>query len=122
VNGPLLVVGIGVLGGVGSVARFAVDGAVSRKAPADFPYGSLAVNLLGAFLLGVLLGAAAGPNAYRLVATGLLGAFTTFSTWMFESRRLTENGRFRAAAANVAMSLVLGLLAVWIGRRLGTAL
>jgi CrcB protein len=58
----------------------------------------------------------------RLVGTGLLGAYTTFSTWALESHRLGEAGRERLAAANVLVSLALGLACVWLGDRLGTAL
>jgi CrcB protein len=117
-----LLAGIGVAGGLGAIARFLLDGAVAARVPTDFPYGTLVVNLTGALLLGVLAGAALGSDAYRLAATGLIGAYTTFSTWMFESHRLGEDGRLRLGAANFAVSLVLGLLAVWAGRHLGAAL
>ena len=69
----------------------------------------------------MLVGAAAGDDAPRLLAAGLLGAYTTFSTWMLETERLAAGGRRRAAAANIAVSLALGLLAVWLGRELGGA-
>jgi CrcB protein len=118
----LAIVGIGLAGGLGALARFALDGAISERAGRDFPLGTLAVNVSGAFALGVVAGAALTGDARRLVATGLLGAFTTFSTWAFESHRLAENGRTPAAAANFAVSLALGLLAVWAGRSLGAAL
>jgi CrcB protein len=117
-----LLAGIGVAGGLGAIARFLLDGAVAARVPTDFPYGTLVVNLTGALVLGVLAGAALGSDAYRLAATGLIGAYTTFSTWMFESHRLGEDGRLRLGAANFAVSLVLGLLAVWAGRHLGAAL
>ena len=58
-------------------------------------------------------------TAYRLVGTGLIGAFTTFSTWMLESHRLGEDGQLRLAGLNLAASLVLGVLAAWAGRHLG---
>jgi CrcB protein len=113
----LLVLGIGVLGGAGAIARFLLDGAVSDRAGARFPWGTLAVNASGAFLLGVLAGAVTG-DAYRLLATGLLGAYTTFSTWILESHRLGEDGRLRLGVANFALSLAVGIAAVWIGRQL----
>jgi CrcB protein len=112
---------IGMLGGVGALARFLLDGAVSRRGR-SFPWGTLAVNLSGAFLLGVLAGAAVGGDAYRFAATGLLGSFTTFSTWMLESHRLGEDGQLRLGVANLLVSLVLGVLLAWLGRELGTAL
>jgi len=120
-SGPVLL-GVGLLGGVGAVARFALDGAVSERLGREFPYGTLVVNLLGAFVLGVLAGAAVHGDGYRLLATGLLGAFTTFSTWALESHRLGEDGRLRLGALNLTVSLALGLLAVWLGRHLGSAL
>jgi CrcB protein len=117
-----LVLGIGLLGGVGAIARFALDGAVSRRTGRAFPYGTLAVNILGSFLLGVFVGAALSPSAYRLVGTGLIGAFTTFSTWMLESHRLGEDRRLDVGLANFAVSLVLGVTAAWAGRHLGASL
>ena len=112
-----LVLGIGVIGGAGAIARFLLDGAVSRRSGGRFPWGTLAVNVSGSFLLGVVAGAVEG-DAYRLLATGLLGAYTTFSTWMLESHRLGEDGRLRLGAANFALSLAAGIVAVWIGRQL----
>ena len=109
---PALLLGIGALGGIGAVLRVAVARRVGG------PKGTLVVNLTGAFALGVLVGAAVSDDAERLLATGLLGAYTTFSAWMLDTHRL---GR-RAGAANVAVSLALGLLAVWAGRELGAAL
>ena len=118
--GVLLAVGL--VGGIGACARFALDGAVAVRFGRAFPFGTLAVNLSGAFLLGVLAGLALTGDGYRIAATGALGAFTTFSTWAFESHRLAEDGQGRAAALNVAASLVLGLAAVWLGRHLGAVL
>ncbi len=115
----LVVAGIGALGGLGALARFTLDGAVSRRAGRDFPYGTLAVNVLGSFLLGILAGVAAGRHAGQLLGTGLLGAFTTFSTWTLESHRLAEGGELRLAALSFGVSLVLGVLAAWAGRYLG---
>ena len=117
-----VVLGIGLLGGAGALGRFLLDAAVSARAGGRFPWGTLAVNLSGAFALGVLVGAAVGGDALRLAGTGLLGAFTTFSTWMFESHRLAEVGEGRLGAANLVGSLVLGVAAVWLGRRIGAAL
>jgi CrcB protein len=118
---PVLVA-IGLLGGAGSIARFVLDAAVTRRAGRDFPLGTLAVNLSGSLALGVLVGAALTGDPYRLAGTGLLGAYTTFSTWALESHRLAEDGRLRLGALNVAVSLVLGVAAAWLGRRLGAAL
>ena len=113
-------IGIGLLGGLGACARVLLGAAVDGRARRAeyFPWGTLAVNVLGAFALGVLAGADVGEDAYALAATGFLGAFTTFSTWVVDSRLLGA----RPGGANLAVSLVLGLLAVWLGRELGLAL
>ncbi|HEV3127571.1 MAG TPA: fluoride efflux transporter CrcB [Solirubrobacteraceae bacterium] len=113
-----VVVGIALLGGTGAVARLLLDGAVAESA-SGFPYGTLAVNLLGSLLLGLLVGLTVSTTLYRLLGTGLLGAFTTFSTWALESHRLGEDGQLRLAALNFVLSLVLGVLAAWVGRHLG---
>lgn len=113
---------VGLLGGVGAVARFLLDGSIGARVARDFPYGTLTVNLIGSVLLGVLVGMTVGSDTYRIAATGLLGSFTTFSTWAFESHRLGEDGQPRPAAVNLAASLVLGVGAVWAGRHLGAAM
>ena len=117
-----VLVGVGLLGGVGAMARFLLDGAVASALGRDFPYGTLAVNLLGSFVLGVLAGIALDADAHSVAATGLLGSFTTFSTWALESHRLGEDGQLRLGIANFAISLVLGVAVAWVGRHLGAAL
>ena len=117
-----LLAAIGLLGGLAAVGRFMLDAAVLGRSTGAFPWGTLAVNLSGAFALGVLVGAAVEGDAYRLAGTGLLGAYTTFSTWALESHRLAEEDAPRAGLANLVGSLALGLLAAWIGRELGEAL
>jgi CrcB protein len=114
-----VLVGIGLLGGVGAIGRFLLDSAVSRRAGAPFPLGTLAVNLTGAFVLGALAGAAVEGDALRLAGTGLLGAYTTFSTWMLESHRLGEEGRLRLGALNLAVSFVAGIAVAWLGQQAG---
>lgn len=118
----VLLVGVGLLGGVGSALRFLLDGAVTQKVRRPFPYGTLAVNLSGSLVLGVLAGLALGHDAARLLAVGLIGGYTTFSTWMLETHRLADGGRHAGAVVHVVASLVLGVAAVWLGRRLGTVL
>lgn len=104
--------GIAALGGVGAVLRVVLDAAVTARTSARLPWGILTVNVLGAFAIGLLAGRSV------VVVTGLLGAFTTFSTWMLQLDVLARDERGRAMAAYVAVSLVLGLLAVWLGRGL----
>jgi CrcB protein len=115
----VVVVGVGLLGGAGAIGRFLLDGAVASRLGRAFPYGTLAVNLSGALALGVLHGAGVGGDALRLAGTGLLGAYTTFSTWTLESHRLGEDGRLRLGAANLLVSLALGLACAWLGDRIG---
>ncbi len=110
----LVALGVGVAGGFGAVARLLVNEAVTARAGARFPWGILAVNLSGAFLLGLLSGAGLGADASRIAATGFVGAYSTFSTWMVDSRALG----LRLGAANLLGSLALGLAAVWLGRAL----
>ena len=112
-----LVLGIGLFGAVGAIARFLLDGVVSGRASSIFPWGTLVVNLTGAFALGFVTGKLSG-DAQLLVGTGLLGGYTTFSTWMFESHRLGEDGELRAGVVNLLGSLILGIVAVWLGRTL----
>jgi CrcB protein len=116
------VVAVGLLGGLGAVSRFLLDGAVATRMGRGFPFGTLAVNLSGAFLLGLLVGATVGTGAYRLLGLGLLGAYTTFSTWALESHRLSEDGEGRLGAANFVVSLVLGVGVAWLGRTIGAAM
>ena len=118
----LVVCAVGLLGGTGAIARFLVDGAIAARLGRAFPYGTLAVNLLGSFVLGVLVGAALSGDENRVLGAGLIGAFTTFSTWALESHRLGEDGQLRLGVLNFAVSLVLGVGVAWIGRHLGIAL
>jgi CrcB protein len=113
--------GIGVVGAAGAAARFLLDGATGRRLGRSFPFGTLVVNVTGALALGVLVGATLDGDAYRLAGTGFLGSYTTFSTWMFESHRLAEDGEFASAWWNIVVSLAAGLAAAIAGRHLGAA-
>jgi fluoride exporter len=117
-----IMIGLGMLGGVGAVARFLLDGGIAGRLGREFPYGTLAVNLCGSFLLGAFAGAALDDDTHRLVGIGLVGGFTTFSTWTLESHRLGEDGELRIGLLNFAVSLVLGVAVAWAGRHLGAAL
>jgi CrcB protein len=114
--------GVLVIGGVGSVARFMVDRAVARRSSGAFPVGTLTVNISGALLLGLVTGLTLSHGAALLAGTALLGAYTTFSTWMLETQRLAEERRIWPAVLNIVLSLVLGLAAAatgqWIASRL----
>ena len=115
----VVALGVALLGAAGAVARFLVDRAVSARSPGGLPWGTLVVNLTGAFALGLLAGAGAGDTVALLAGTATLGSYTTFSTWMFESHRLAEDGRGRLALLNLAVELVAGLAAATAGWALG---
>lgn len=115
-------IALALLGGAGAVARFAVDWAVSLRLGFSFPYGTLAVNLSGSFLLGLLVGGAVEGDARVLTGTAFLGAYTTFSTWMLETQELAQRGSARGAVVNVVLSTAAGLAAVAIGHALGARL
>jgi CrcB protein len=118
----LVWVGVALLGGAGAVARFAVGGAVAARAGSAFPWGTLAVNLSGAFLLGLLVGLDLEGDALLLAGGGLLGSYTTFSTWMLDSHGLGERGERGRMWLNLGVSLAAGLAAAAVGRALGGAL
>jgi CrcB protein len=111
-------------GAAGAVARYLVDGWIVERAGTSFPWGTLAINLSGSFVLGLLAALAIDravlPAEIRApVMIGFLGAYTTFSTLMLESWRLFEAGQNVAALANLAGSLVLGVAAVAAGLVVG---
>ena len=113
---------IAVLGGVGAVGRFLVDGMIAGRLGRELPFGTLVVNLSGTLALGILVGAAVSDDALRLAGTGLLGSYTTFSTWALESHRLGEDGERAAGVLNFAVSLVLGVAVAWVAQEIGAAL
>lgn len=114
--------GVALTGGAGAILRFLVDGRVSARLGRVFPYGTLVVNLSGAVLLGLFTGLALSPNAALIAGTGLVGAYTTFSTWMFESQRLGEDRQPTRMLANLLVSLIAGLVAAALGQWAGAAL
>jgi CrcB protein len=119
---PLIWLGVTATGGLGAVLRFVVDGGVSARTGRGFPYGTLAVNLSGAVLLGLLTGLSLNPAAALVIGTGAVGAYTTFSTWMFETQRLGEDRQVGRLVANIVLSVLAGLLAAAIGEAIGAAL
>ena len=110
------------IGGAGSILRFLADGVVASAAGRDFPLGTLAVNVSGAVILGVITGLALGHDQALLAGTAAVGSYTTFSTWMLETQRLAEERQHRKAAVNVIASLVLGIAAAALGRLIGAQL
>lgn len=120
--GVLTWVALALCGAVGAVARFYVDSAVSGRVPSEFPFGTLVVNVTGAFALGVMLGAGVGERVAFVFGTGFMGGYTTFSTWMVESERLGELGELRLLLRNLWLSMLLGLCVAALGWLVGEAL
>jgi len=115
-----LYVGIG--GFFGAGLRFTLGVIVQRALPgALFPYGTLAVNVLGCLLIGFIAAyrQPLEPGLRLFLMVGLLGGFTTFSTFALETLTLTQSGENLLAFANVALKLLLGLGAAWVGFELG---
>lgn len=103
----------------GAPARYVLDGIVQQRSAGTFPWGTLLVNVSGCFLLGVLTGWGTyhglGPTARSALGTGGLGAYTTFSTFTFETVRLAEQGELGAALRNVTGNVLGGLTAAAAG-------
>lgn len=118
---PLIVVAFG--GGLGSMARYGAASAVNRLAQSTYPFGTLFVNIVGSFLIGLimvwLLKAGEWRENYRLLlVTGIMGGFTTFSSFSWETWKLIEDGRIPLAMANVLFSVTVCLLATVAGAML----
>lgn len=121
----LLLIGLG--GFVGAVVRYLVDVRVATATGGGFPWGTLAINLTGTFLIGLLFALiierAALPGDWRgPLMIGFLGSYTTFSTLALESWRMIEDGAWLAAGGNLLGSLALGMVAVIGGVALGRAI
>jgi CrcB protein len=115
----LVWVGVAVLGGIGAIARFVVDGTIGSRVSTNFPLGTFAINISGALILGLLAGLAVTGSALVLAGTATLGSYTTFSTWMFESQRLAEDGELPLALLNILVSLAVGVGAAALGHAIG---
>ncbi|NUP17007.1 MAG: fluoride efflux transporter CrcB [Streptomyces sp.] len=110
---------------VGAPLRYLTDRAVQSRHDSVFPWGTFIVNITGCLILGLLTGAvaagAASSHLQLLLGTGLCGALTTYSTFSYETLRLTETGAGRYAAANVVGSVTVGLGAAFLGVSLARA-
>jgi len=104
---------------IGAPARYLIDRAVTHRRQArsagDFPWGTLTVNVLGSFVLGVVLTLPLPAQARWLLGTGFCGALTTYSTFSYETLRLTEDGALLLALINMVGSVLAGLTAVAAG-------
>ncbi len=118
-----LILAIGIAGFFGAISRYLVGGWVYRMLPGTFPYGTLFVNVLGSLMLGMVfqLGtdrAMLSPELRVALATGFLGAFTTFSTFSLETANLMKEGSLMLALANIGGNVLLCVLAAWLGMAL----
>jgi CrcB protein len=117
-------VAIAIGGAVGAVLRFLVSTSVHRVIGKDFPYGTLTVNVLGSLLMGFLFIMLVERQISSIelrsgILFGVLGAFTTFSSFSFETLALVESGELAKALINIFMSVTCCLLATWIGLGIG---
>lgn len=119
----ILLVGAG--GFIGSVLRYLVSGYVQESARRlDFPYGILAVNLIGCFVIGLLAQVGEKFGAFSdesraFIFVGILGGFTTFSSFGNDTVNLMRQGMMNHAFLNIGSNVILGLFAVWLGRTAG---
>ena len=120
----MILLGLTVAGAVGAVLRYAVDQLIQRHRRSDFPSGILVVNVSGSLLLGLVVGSSlhhgVSPYWVTVAGTGLIGAYTTFSTFAFDTNALLERRRWRPATVNVARSLAVGVGAAALGLALGS--
>lgn len=114
----LLYIAVG--GALGAVGRYTLSGWVLGLCGEKFPYGTLAVNLIGCFLVGLVVQVSQtttliSEEMRKAIVIGFLGALTTFSTFGLETLRLLEQSQWTKALGNVAVSVIVGLAAVWVG-------
>jgi CrcB protein len=120
--GKYMVVGIG--GFFGAIARYWLGGVIDQKMGSRFPYGTLVINISGSFLLGLIMTVLTerthlSPNWRYLVPIGFIGAYTTFSTFEWETFAALRDGAWLVVGLDVSLSVVLGFIAVWLGVILG---
>ncbi len=116
----LLLVGLG--GGIGSVLRYAGSLLFSAR---FFPYGTLAVNIIGSFIIGIVLALSIKNDVFAtnwklFLATGICGGFTTFSAFSMENLQLLQSGKYSIALSYTLSSIVMGIAAAWAGFKLIT--
>lgn len=115
-------IAVGLLGGAAAAARFALDAEIAARAGSRFPLGIFAVNVSGAFLLGLVVSTGLDGAALAIIAGGGIGSYTTFSTWILDSHRLGAAGQTRLASLNIGLSVAAGFAAVSLGHWLGNVL
>ena len=111
---------VGIGGFIGALARFWLGSYIGGKMGTSFPYGTFVINISGSFLIGFILTvlttkAHLSPNWRYLIPVGFIGAYTTFSTFEFETLHTIQDGQFLIASLNVVLSVTIGFIAVWVG-------
>lgn len=120
-----MVVGIG--GFLGAIARFWLGGYISNRMGSRFPYGTFVINCSGSFVIGFIMTVLAerthlSPNWRYLIPIGFVGAYTTFSTFEYETLRAVQDGNLLNAMLNIALSVSIGFFLVWMGVVAGRAI
>lgn len=110
------------VGGAGAIARFLLDGAITRRSMTGFPLGTFVVNVSGSALLGFLMGLSLSSSAMVIAGTAAVGSYTTFSTWMLETHRLAQDAESLSAFVNIVASLALGIGAALLGHVVGAGM
>lgn len=113
------ILAVAVAGALGAVSRYGLGSFIQRYFPSGFPGGTLVVNIIGCFLLGLIASIGfdkfANPTLKIAITVGLLGSFTTFSTFGFDTVSLLQDGHEFKALLNILLSVGLGLMAAWLG-------
>ncbi len=116
-----LIVGVG--GFVGAIARYMIGTYIGSRFGIRFPYGTFVINISGCFLVGFIVTLLARTTASQywryLIPIGFIGAYTTFSTFEYETLRAVQDGQITAGLLNVVFSVVVGFAAVWVGAAIG---
>ena len=119
-------VAIGIGGFLGAIARYALGSYIGGRYGVRFPLGTFIINVSGSFLIGLILALLARTTASAywryLIPIGFIGAYTTFSTFEYETFRAIQDGQVTTGLLNVGLSLVVGFIAVWAGAALGQVL
>lgn len=119
--------GLAIAGAAGTLCRYGLSGLIGKSASLLFPWGTLLVNAMGCFIFGFIWTVSlerliVSSDMRVVILTGFLGAFTTFSSFIFETDQLIENSQWLLAGVNILASLALGLIAYMLGALLGRAL